>query len=206
MDNLLPIFHTIFGESWEALPPVLKKHYANRPRSLDKVTFAGFLNIHISLIARLLSPLLHLTKTLVPYAAKNVPVTVHFQSELNTSNYAFNRTFHIPTKKPYNFCSYIVPQQGNQIIEYMPIGIGWRANYLYDGKKVRLEHCGYVLKLFGKIISLPITWLVGKGYAEEEAIDEFCFRMAMEIKHPLFGTIYGYNGAFKIIDEVSNSQ
>ena len=41
MSDKEPIFKSIFGSSWESLPDVMKKHYANRPNSDDRVEVIG---------------------------------------------------------------------------------------------------------------------------------------------------------------------
>ncbi len=45
-----------------------------------------------------------------------------------------------------------------------------------------------------------IEFLVGRGEASEEAIDETRFRMIMTIKHRLFGILYSYHGTFQITE------
>ncbi len=193
-----PIFKAIFGEQWEHLPPVIHKHYANRPFSSDIVTVQGSMDVYISRFIRLLSPLLYITGALVPYAGKNIPVTVHFLSDQKTNHYIFDRIFHFPGKPPYHFRSRMIPASHGEIIEYMPIGIGWNAHYRFDGQKVLLEHRGYTLKWFSKHIRIPLEWFLGKGYAEEEALSDNQFRMVMSIRHPLIGKVYEYKGLFSI--------
>lgn len=200
MINHLPIFQSIFGEQWQSLPPVMHKHYANRPYTSDMVIVEGLMKIEISTFAKILTPFFRLAGALVPYEGNNIPVTVHFRSERDSNAYCFERIFHFSNKKPYHFRSKMLPIGGNQVVEFMPIGIGWHASYSWNGSKILIEHCGYKIKLFGKLIHLPLEWLLGKGYAEEEAIDDNNFRMYMDIRHPLFGKIYSYNGEFRIKD------
>ena len=50
-----PIFQSIFGEQWSVLPPVMHKHYANRPRSNDVVTVEGLMKVEVSLFVKLLN-------------------------------------------------------------------------------------------------------------------------------------------------------
>lgn len=195
-----PIFKSIFGPSWNALPPVMHKHYANRPYSRDIIISEGVMDVSLPPIARLLSPLFRVFGTLVPYAANSIPVTVRFCSEEDSSAFRFDRQFLFPGKQPYYFRSRMVQIKGNDIIEFMRFGLGWRMHYLWDGKKVILQHQGYVLKLLGILIPLPLSWLVGKGYAEEEALSEDSFRMQMYLTHPLFGKIFEYKGVFTIHD------
>lgn len=80
----------------------------------------------------------------------------------------------------------------------MPVGIGWQARYSVDGGKVHIAHRAYRIDLFGLSLRLPLEWLLGRGTAEEEALDDTHFRMAMTIDHPLLGTVYGYRGTFTI--------
>lgn len=179
----------------------MHKHYANRPHSKDVVTVEGVMKVEVPIFAKLLTPLFRLAGALVPYAGENVPVTVHFRSEPDSAAYCFDRIFHFPGKQPYHFRSRMVPVGGNEVVEFMPIGIGWNASYHYDGHKVLIEHRGYKAKLFGKLVRLPLELLMGRGYAEEEAIGDDRFRMYMDIRHPLFGKVYAYSGEF-IVKEV----
>jgi hypothetical protein len=48
---------------------------------------------------------------------------------------------------------------------------------------------------------IPLTLFLGKGYAEEIAIDDNTFDMITHITHPLWGRIYQYNGRFKVTKE-----
>jgi len=200
MTNSTPIFQSIFGEQWSELPPVMHKHYANRPYCNDVVTVEGIMKVEVSPFARLLSPLLRITGALVPYAGDNIPVTVHFRSEPNSDVYCFDRIFHFPDKPPYHFRSRMQPVGDSEVIEFMRIGIGWRARYSYDGRKVVMAHRGYAMKLFGKLVHLPLELLLGSGNAEEEALSDSRFRMYMDIRHPLWGKIYAYSGEFTVTE------
>ncbi len=195
-----PIFKAIFAEQWKNLPPVMHKHYANRPFSQDVVTVKGVMKIEVSWLARLLSPLMRIAGALVPFAGENIPVTVHFRSEPNTNTYTLDRIFYFADKPPYHFHSRMLPVSDHAIIEFMKIGIGWHASYRYEGKKILIEHLGYKMKLLGKFILLPLEWLLGKGYAEEEALNDNTFRMYMDLRHPLFGKVYAYSGEFSVTE------
>jgi hypothetical protein len=198
MEPKQPIFQSIFAPHWGKLPVVLQEHYANRPYCSDRVTVEGLMKVEISPLAKLFSPLMRITGALAPYAGDDVPVIVHFESEPGSNAVCFNRIFHFPKRKPYHFHSRLMPVGGNEVIEWMPSGIGWHASYVFDGDKVLMRHLGYKIKLLGKIFSLPLEIFLGKGYAEEEAISEKNFRMHMDIRHRLFGKVYAYSGEFKI--------
>lgn len=203
MENI--IFKDIFGSAWQRLPTVMHKHYANRAYTNDRITVEGVMDVELSFIAKTLAPLMSAFGVLTPYSGKAVPVTVHFESSRNDNTFGFNRIFKFDGKKDYSFISKMMPQGGNEIVEFMKCGIGWHCEFLYDGKKVILKHKGYKMKLFGKVLPLPITFIIGKGYAEEEAIDDESYRMYMDIQHPILGKIYSYQGVFKIT-EVSLSE
>jgi hypothetical protein len=194
------IFQSVFGDLWEKLPNVMKKRYANRSFTNDRITVEGVMNIELSLIARILTPFIRAFSMLTPYCGNEVPVIVHFESSTSDNSFSFNRIFKYPGKEDFHSISKMLPLGGNKIIEIMKCGIGWYCEYLYDGKKVILNHKGYKLNLFGKLISLPVSLIVGKGYAEEEAIDDQTFKMYMHIQHPILGKIYSYQGIFKIIE------
>lgn len=193
-----PIFQSIFAESWNALPPVMHKHYANRPYSRDQVTTEGIMEVHSSRIVKLLGWPLRLLGALVPYEGTHIPVTVHFRSSPTNDSYGFDRIFHFPGKKPVHFRSRMFPLGGNEVIECMRFGIGWRAAYRFDGTRVLLEHRGYGIRIGRLILPLPLAWVLGRGSAHETAQDDGRFHMQMDIYHPWFGITYGYSGDFTI--------
>lgn len=198
--KVTPIFKDIFGAEWESLPPVMKKHYANRAYHDDKVTTEGVMKVESSVLGRLLTPFFRLAGTLVPYEGDNIPAMVHFISTANSDVFQFDRTFHFPDK-PYRFHSRMKPVGGNELVEFMRFHLGWRMAYAWNGEKVILTHRGYVLDLFGFLLPLPIGLILGRGYAEETPINDNEFSMMMDIRHPLWGKVYGYSGSFKIVKE-----
>lgn len=205
IDNLnkkgQPIFKGIFGEAWEDLPPVMRRHYANRSYSDDRVTVEGYLDVMCRGPIRILSPLFLLFRLIPPYNENNVPVTVDYESAKDTREFHFNRTFHFANNSPYRFRSRMIQVAGNEVVELMHFGIGWRMNYLWQDGKVILQHKGYLLNLFGLFIPLPLTALLGAGHAEETAVGDETFDMFVEIRHPWWGKIYGYSGRFRISGE-----
>ena len=195
-----PIFKAIFGADWDRLPIVMKKHYANRPNSSDVVTVKGALTIRLSWFYRLLSPLLKISKTLVPVNGENVPTMVHFRSEPRSNAFCFDRHIHMPGVAPLHFFSRMVPAGGDEMIEHTGIGLAWHCRFRFDGKRVLLEHLGYVTHIFGRRIRLPLEWVLGKGGAWEEAVSDDTFAMYIEIRHFLLGRLYTYSGSFTVVE------
>lgn len=193
-----PIFKPVFDKSWNDLPPVMHRHYANRPYSHDHVIVEGVLNVMCQWYLR---PLFRTFGTVPPYNEAGVPVTVHFTSEPDSEAFCFDRVFHFRNQQPFHFRSRMFRRQQNEIMEVMNHGICWHSYYEWNGIKVRLRHKGYSLRLCKINIPLPITWLIGRGDAEEIAVNDERFDMCATITHPLLGKVYEYKGQFKVIKE-----
>ena len=196
--NNTPIFQRIFGQSWDQLPPVFHRHYANRAFTRDAVTVEGTMFVETSWLIRLLGPFLRLVGALVPQTGRDIPVTVIFQSEPGSEAFCFDREFQFSGREPYHFRSRMVPTGGNEVIEWMRGGIGWRAAYSFTDGRVVLSHLGYVLKVLRWTMPLPLEALLGVGHASEKALDDEHFEMAMDIRHWLFGKVYAYGGVFRV--------
>lgn len=191
-----PIFKPIFGTAWAALPPVLRRHYAVRAGTTDSVTVTGRLDIRIAPHVGWLS---RLTGLLVPYGGQDVPVTVRFSAAPDGAGLVFDRTFNYP-QRAVRFRSCMMPVGGDEVIECMRYGIGWRLAYVWDGTKIILRHRGYVWRLFGCVLPMPFALIIGAGYAEEWAEDDTSFSMLTYARHPLFGAGFAYAGCFTITE------
>jgi len=193
-----PIFKTIFGKDWDNLPSVMHKHYANCSYCNDVTTVEGTLDVMCAGPIKFLAPLFWFMRGIPPHNEKDVPVTVNFKSDKGSKSFHFNRTFHFRNRKVYSFNSRMTQVKGNEVVEVMQSGFGWRMNYVWEDGRVRLKHKGYIISLFGRFIPLPLTFLMGEGNAEEVAIDDNTFDMLVTITHPLWGKIYEYKGRFKV--------
>ena len=194
-----PIFKTIFGDNWEKLPPVMHKHYANRPFSEDITTVEGRLDVFCAGPIKWFSLFFWLLRGVPPCSEKDVPVTVHFESDRRSRFFHFNRTFHFKSRKPYHFRSRMIQVEESEVIEVMWSRLGWRMNYAWEDERVKLKHKGYVLYLFGRFIPLPLTGLIGAGNAEEVVLDDHSFAMQVTIEHPWWGKVYEYKGQFSVL-------
>ncbi|MFV0368680.1 MAG: DUF4166 domain-containing protein [Hyphomicrobiaceae bacterium] len=204
IDNLQlsakPTFQPVFGEDWNKLPSVLRAHYANRPYSSDKIVVEGVLDIECYGPMKLLAPLLRVLRQIPALNEKGVPVTVHFLSDSHTRSYHFDRTFQFKSWGSYRFHSRMFPLKGNEVVEVMPYGFGWRMRCSWNGEKIVLAHEGYAIRLLGHFVPIPLGLLLGKIYAEEVAVDEQHFDMMTYMTHPWWGKVYSYKGRFKIIN------
>lgn len=208
IDNLSqrfePTFKPVFGADWDKLPPVLRAHYANRPYTTDEVVVEGVLDVWCAGPVRILSPLLRIMRQIPATSEKNVRVAVRFLSDLYTDAYHFDRTFQFEALGPYRFHSRMFRISGNEVVEVMPFRLGWRMRFEWDGEKIVLQHAGYALRLFGRLLPLPLGVVMGEGYAEEVPVDEDHFDMMTHITHPWWGKIYEYKGRFRITKRVED--
>lgn len=199
-----PIFKSIFGASWECLPIAMKKHYANCPYTNDEVVVRGSLNVMCKPPLKWLGVVMRRMGQIPIHNEQNVPVTVSYTSDKNSKAFHFVRSFHFKGAAPYIFHSRMLQIKDNEVIEIMRFGLGWKMLYLWDGQKVVLQHRGYALYIFGHYIPMPLTYLMGKGYAEEIAVDENTFDMLTHITHPWWGKVYEYKGRFSISESSEN--
>jgi hypothetical protein len=195
-----PIFQSIFGVPWSDLPSVMQKHYAVRPDSHDRVVVRGTMTISRSRLMRLLAPLLRFFGALVPYDGEGIPATVTFTSGPGSSDFHFDRIFEPPGKPAFLFHSRLVQISESDVIELMRFGIGWRSRYRIDGNHVSLSHIGYFWRIGKMLIPLPMTWILGRGAAAEDVVNDNSFTMWMTITHPLLGEIYRYEGIFEVTE------
>ena len=194
-----PIFKSVFGESWDMLPKILRKHYAIRPYSNDNIKLEGVMNIKLSKLTKLIRPLLIFFGALVPYEGKNISTIVYAKSDPDKDSFIFERHFKISKNNIYISSSTFLKLRNNEVLEMMRFGIGWVSYYSYKNKKIILSHKGYAWRIFKFTIPIPLTFILGKGYAEEKEVDDNQFSMQMKITHPLFGEVFKYSGLFKII-------
>lgn len=195
MNSGEPIFRAVLGRQFEQLPEVFKQHYAVRPYSHDVVVVRGRLNVRVSFFVGLMS---RLFGVLVPWSGNDIPVTVRFESGPDSGGFRFEREFCYPGNKIVRFSSRMERLKGNELVERMRFGFGWRLAYEWNGEKMLLLHRGYVWRVLGVDIPLPLEFILGRGYAEEQALSDNEFRMQTYTRHALFGDTFGYEGRFEI--------
>lgn len=191
-----PTFKPVFGDAWDQLPLEMLKHYKNRPYSADANRIHGTMSIRTHPFLRPFAPLSRLGGAVPLTNARNVPVTVDFESEPTSPAFHFNRLFHLGDKAPYRFHSRMLPRGENRMAEIMKCRLCWCVRFRFDGSHVRLDHEGYALYLFGRFLPLPINWLLGRVTAKEWVTGTDRFDMQVNVIHPLLGDIYEYKGSF----------
>lgn len=197
-----PIFKTVLGSEWTKLGNVVRRHYSLTPYSEDYVRVDGVMEeIHHSLFAKTLIPFGLLFGAIVPYRAKNVPISVHYTSRSNDANLYWDRVFQLRPNKDFHFRSYMQHTSENEVIEYVRFGVGMRLLVTVEDGALVFRDMGYIWKILGFNIPVPAGLLFGKAYVEERPIDENTFSMRLELKHPMFGVLFHYKGQFSIAND-----
>lgn len=194
------LIQKIFDEQTQKIiPNILRERYLNRPYSKDTLLLKGEMNITISKIFSLLSPLFRLTGALVPYPAQKIPASVELTSDNNSEKILMYRTFYYPDQPSYHFRSQVIHIKDNLVIELMRFGLASKLIYTFDNNKISMNYGGYAVRIGKILIPIPLKYLIGEFYACEEATSDDQFNMLVKLTHPLFGKIFQYDGYFKIV-------
>ena len=199
MDNAAPFIAQVLGAQWNNLEEVIQRYYFLRPYSEDYVCVIGKMQeIYHSRLAKLLIPLGLIFGAIVPFKAKHVPVAVHYRASKKNSFIYWDRDFQLPNKKSFHFRSHMEHLGGNEVVEYVRFRVGMRLLVTAENGAIVFRDNGYIWNFFGLKMPVPIGLFFGRAYVEERPIDEATVSMRMELKHPLFGLLFKYNGVFTI--------
>lgn len=194
-----PVFHTVLGPGWQTLGTVIRRHYFLRPRTRDAITVTGVMDeVYHSGLATLLIPFGRLFGGIVPYRGTDVPIAVHYTSNPGNANIHWDRVFRFAGRQPFHFRSHMEPGRGGEVIEFVRFGLGVRLAVTAEDGALVFRDRGYVWRLLGHDIPLPIHLLFGRAYVEERPVDDLSFTMRMVISHRLFGDLFRYSGRFTI--------
>ena len=194
-----PVFQIVLAENWEALGSVIKRHYFLRPFSADYICVSGEMEeIYHSPIAKLLMPFGLLFGAVVPYRGRDVPVDVHYNSSLDNSNIYWDRVFRFSDQHHFHFKSHMEHIRDNEVIVFVRFGVGMKLRVTVEDGAIVFRDNGYIWRMFGKCIRIPVGLLFGKAYVEERPIDEDRFSMKMILQHSVFGVMFRYNGQFSL--------
>lgn len=193
------VFQKILADSWDDLGTVIKRHYFLRPYSDDYICVCGVMSeIYHSSIAKLFLPFGMLFGAVVPYRANNVPIDVHHASSKENANIYWDRVFKFTEKNHYHFKSHMEHVRDNEVIEFVRFGVGMRLKVTAENGAIVFRGAGYIWRLFGKDIPIPVQLFFGNAYVDERPIDDNNFRMKMTLEHPVFGVMFRYEGKFNL--------
>ena len=154
--------------------------------------------IYHSAIAKLFLPFGMLFGAVVPYQGKNVPIDVHYSCSKDNANIYWDRVFKFSERNHYHFKSHMEHTGDNEVIEFVRFGVGMRLKVTAEDGAMVFRDAGYIWRLFGRDIPIPVGLLFGRAYVEERPVDENNFEMKMVLEHPLFGVMFRYEGEFNM--------
>lgn len=202
MSEHRPVFQEVLGEDWHRLGEVIRRHYFLRPFSDDTICVKGTMHeVEHSAFAKVLLPFARIVGALVPYRGRDVPIEVHYAAQPGDGTLHWNRVFHFAGRRPFHFRSHMQQIGPGRVIEFVRFGVGMRLKVTAEEGALVFRDEGYVWRLFGRDLPLPVGLLLGTGYIEERPIDERSFSMRMTLKHPLFGELFRYSGRFTLPEE-----
>jgi len=198
-----PVFQQALGPGWEALGEVIRRHYAMAPYSSDHVCVRGTMDeVHHAPWAALLMPLGRLFGALVPYTGTEVPIEVHYRCRPGDPHLYWDRIFRFEGRAPFHFRSHMehAAADGPLVTEYVRFGIGMRLAVSAEDGALVFRDRGYVWRLAGLRIPLPLGLLMGTACVEErpDPRDAGAFTMKMVLRHRWFGDVFRYSGRFRL--------
>jgi len=198
-----PVFQQALGPAWERLGDVIRRHYTMMPFSDDYVCVRGTMNeVHHAPWAALLMPFGRLFGALVPYTGTNVPIEVHYRCNPGDANLYWDRVFHFAGRKPFHFRSHMehTAAHGAEVVEYVRFGIGMRLAVSAEDGALVFRDKGYIWRIAGLRIPLPLGLFMGTAYVEErpDPSSPEHFTMKMLLRHRWFGDVFRYSGHFRL--------
>jgi len=188
------MFKTILSDQWQHLSPALQQHYGIRDG--EEIRMQGKLAVKHGRFIKVLMPLIRLTGALVPIEGDNFDVTV--ENKRIGDTFYWHRQFK-KDDKIYEFNSKM-QQFGNDIVEFVGLGIGIRMGLKIKDGGLAYEDKGYIFKLGRRLIPIPLHFLIGKSEIEEFTNNDNSndFEMRFIVNHPWFGFRFSYMGYFNL--------
>lgn len=196
--NQTPIFQQVLGPAWAQLGDVIRRHYFLRSHSSDYICVSGSMDeIHHAPLAKLLIPFGLLCGAIVPYRGRDIAIDVHYNAEPDSARLNWDRVFKFP-QGDFHFRSHMQVLKPGEVIEFVRFGIGMRLLVSAEDGALVFRSRGFIWRVLGRDIPLPISLLFGNAYIEERPLDNERFSMRMLIEHPWFGVLFRYSGSFNL--------
>lgn len=154
-----------------------------------------------SAAAKLLLPFARIFGALVPYRGVDVPIQVHYNARPDDGTLHWDRVFHFDGRPPFHFLSHMQHIGDASVIEFIRFGVGMRLKVTAEDGALVFRDEGYIWRLFGVDVPLPMGLVLGRAYVEERPVDSERFSMRMTLTHPLLGELFRYSGSFAVGDE-----
>jgi hypothetical protein len=154
--------------------------------------------IDYSRFAALLAFAGRLFGALVHRRGRNIIVAVRNWTALADAEVHWPRTFKFDDRKTAVFAARMAYLGGDEVIEYVRLGLGMRMRLAVDDGRLVYTSTGYQWDIGPLSIRLPAWLLLGRGYICQCNLSADEFEMDFRMEHPLFGPTYRYAGRFRI--------
>jgi len=179
------------GDGWQQLPPALQAHYLAGPDGV--AVDQGHMDVGYP---RFMQPALTLLKwmgALVPRRGTQVATTV--VRRMRGERLLWQRTLTFEDGQVVRFNSAWERGANGSVIEFVNPWLGLEMKPFVEGPLLRYEGLRFVLRVGGRLLTLP-EWLLGHTTIVEEAVDDAHFRMDFRMTHPVVGEVFRYAGVF----------
>ena len=194
-----PVFQTLLGDDWHKLGDVVRRHYTLPTCSDAHVQVRGVMDeVWHAPWVRWLMPFGRLFGALVPFAGRDVPITVDYRCRPDNAHLYWDRTFHFAGRAPFHFRSHMEAQAGNEVIEFVRFGIGMRLAVTAENGALVFRDCGAVWRVGRLRVPVPFGLLLGTAHVEERPVDATHFAMRLVLRHRWFGDAFRYSGRFEL--------
>ncbi|HWO98068.1 MAG TPA: DUF4166 domain-containing protein [Bacillus sp. (in: firmicutes)] len=198
----MSIYRTILGDSYERLHPKLQQRYDITEQKdfygvgkMDEITGGSrWIRLFFLFGAK--------RRLFFPERGKDVPFTIWNEASTNEEGKTivkWNRTFTFGRKHRFFDAIMYLNQEQDEIIDYFgqpPLLVSTLSFHADDQGRMHISSKRQWLHLFGKNILLP-KFLYGKATIMEAYDDQQnCFRIRVNVRNPLAGTLFSYEGTF----------
>lgn len=194
-----PVIRQALGDDWEKLHPAVRRHYDISAEGTDRMLLKGTMyEVDHSTGIKPFIWVAQIFGALVPYRGRNLPVEVLNTARPGRNTLFWQRHFHFPGRKPFQFLSRMESIEGNEIVEFVRYNLGICMAMSEDDGALRYTSRGYLWKLGPVKLRIPDKLLLGDAVITERGIDENTVELDFTITHPLFGRTFTYSGRFEL--------
>lgn len=197
---MVNIYERLLGDTYKKLHPELQKRYAITEENsftgegkMDEIYGGSFF---VKLILKIASKF----RMFFSERGKEVPFTIHNTAERDEHGnelVRWNRTFYFHNKKRY--FNAVMQLDENEIVDYFgePHILVSTLNFHIDEMgAMHISSKKQWFYMFGRKVPLP-KFLYGEANIVESYDDELqCFRIHVQVRNPLIGSLFSYKGTF----------
>lgn len=194
------LFAQALGNEWDKVHPTVRRHYDLHPGD-ERLLRGEMSEVFHSLWVKPFILFGRLFGALVPYRGNNVPVEVRNYCEAGNNHLQWRRRFFFPGRKPYPFASRMEHLAGNEIVEFVRLGLGIRMTLSVEEGALCYTTNGYLWRLGPLRLTLPDWLFFGSGTITERGVDSEQVDLDFTLVHPLFGPSFRYAGRFRLIGD-----